>query len=142
MQSPIPWKILFKLARTPDILATALHSLVRRNILVNWDYYLRSDRTSAPFRLISLKITNACNLRCKMCGQWGESGYNFARPSEFLGKIVPKEHYIAMIDQVAHVHPHIYVWGGEPFLYPGLLDVLRHIKSKKLILNIVTNRVK
>ena len=26
-------------------------------------------------RRVSLTITNACNLRCKMCGQWSETGY-------------------------------------------------------------------
>jgi len=25
--------------------------------------------------LISLTITNACNLKCEMCGQWGPEGY-------------------------------------------------------------------
>jgi MoaA/NifB/PqqE/SkfB family radical SAM enzyme len=26
-------------------------------------------------RRVSLTITDACNLKCKMCGQWSESGY-------------------------------------------------------------------
>ena len=26
-------------------------------------------------QFISFTLTNACNLRCKMCGQWSESGY-------------------------------------------------------------------
>ena len=32
--------------------------------------------TPTPFPLfISLALTNACNLCCKMCGQWSETGY-------------------------------------------------------------------
>lgn len=26
-------------------------------------------------QFISFTLTNACNLRCKMCGQWSETGY-------------------------------------------------------------------
>ena len=142
MQSPIPLGILIKMARTPDILTTVLRTLWRREFSAKWDYYLRSDGYSKPFRLVGIKITNACNLKCKMCGQWGETGYNFDRPSEELRQVVPKERYISMVDEVSRVRPHFYIWGGEPFLYPGLLEVMRYIKKKRLILNIVTNGIK
>ncbi|MCB9247272.1 MAG: hypothetical protein H6613_01355 [Ignavibacteriales bacterium] len=26
-------------------------------------------------KIISFTLLNACNLRCKMCGQWSETGY-------------------------------------------------------------------
>ncbi len=142
MLSPVSLRILAKMIRTPDILATVLQTLWRRRVSANWDYYFSPDGWSRPFRLISIKITNACNLSCKMCAQWGETGYNFDRPSEAVRQVVPTERYLTMVDEVAHLRPHFYIWGGEPFLYPGLLDVMRHMKRKKLILNIVTNGVK
>jgi len=46
-----------------------------------------------------------------------------------------------MIDDVAPVKPHIYITGGEPFLYKGLAPLVNYMKERKLSVQIVTNGV-
>jgi len=46
-----------------------------------------------------------------------------------------------MIDDVVGVKPHIYITGGEPFLYKGLVPLVNYMKEKKLNVQIVTNGV-
>lgn len=86
-----------------------------------------------------MKITNACNLRCKTCAQWGETGYNFNKTGEELIKTVPVKDYLALSDRLAAHRPFYYIWGGEPFLYPDLLKLTRQIKRNKSLLALVTN---
>ncbi len=31
---------------------------------------------------VSFTLTNACNLRCRMCGQWSDEEYIRARPAD------------------------------------------------------------
>jgi hypothetical protein len=36
--------------------------------------YMRSDGTSCLPEALTLYLTGQCNLRCRMCGQWGDVG--------------------------------------------------------------------
>jgi len=97
-------------------------------------------RDPAPLRQISIKITNMCHLRCPMCAQWGMHGYNIGKSgSELRRDQVTPEQYVAMIDEVAHLRPLYYVWGGEPFLYKGLMDVVGHMKRRGSAVTLVTS---
>ncbi len=70
-----------------------------------------------------MRLTDKCNHRCAVCGQYGEDGYN--RDDNELPTVrgnVSVERYKEMIDNLAHLKPHIYITGGEPFLYKGLVS--------------------
>lgn len=90
-------------------------------------------------RFISFTVTNACNLRCRMCGQWSEEGYirNHtidARQSMLLGD------WKRLVDEIAgHRIRFILVRGGEPFLFNGILDLLSYITTRGIPLSIDTN---
>ena len=93
--------------------------------------------------LISMRITDVCNHRCAVCGQYGSGGYN--RDDNDLPTVkgnVPVKKYIEMIESISHLKPHIYITGGEPFLYNGLIELGNFIKKKGLTLQVVTNGVK
>jgi radical SAM protein with 4Fe4S-binding SPASM domain len=47
-----------------------------------------------------------------------------------------------MVDEVAEHRPIINITGGEPFLYPGLLDLAEHVKRRGLTLMVTTNGVR
>jgi MoaA/NifB/PqqE/SkfB family radical SAM enzyme len=141
MHSRLPLSFITRLARTPYIMTKTVKGLVRKHLTVNFDYnFLKGE--SLPLTQISIKITNLCNLRCKMCAQWGEKGYNFAKPNTELKEVVPLETYRKMVDEVAHLRPLIYIWGGEPFLYPDLIPLASYMKEKKFIISLVTNGMK
>jgi radical SAM protein with 4Fe4S-binding SPASM domain len=141
MKGKITPPILFKLAKCPSVMNFAVRGFVRRGLTASL-YYRRKDNVSLAPLAYNLKITNACNLRCKMCAQWGERGYNFTRPSSEIKQIVPLETYKKMIDDIKHLKPAVYIWGGETFLYPPLMDLMKYIKKNKLVLELVTNGVR
>lgn len=143
IHSHLPLSFLTGIIKTPHIRNKVLEGLQRKHFGVNEDYK-RDDGFSGPLTQISLRITNMCNLHCKMCGQWGEKGYNKDKlkddvQRELLKKVVPLEVYKKMVDDTAHLKPIYYIWGGEPFLYPDLLELTAYIKEKGSVLSLVTN---
>jgi MoaA/NifB/PqqE/SkfB family radical SAM enzyme len=89
--------------------------------------------------LVYFKVTGACNLRCKMCGQYGDKGVMNDCAGEENKKILPLETWKKFIDEIAPKRPVIYVWGGEPFLYPHLMPLTKYIIDKGLFLSLNTN---
>jgi len=142
MHSRVPSSFIFKLCSTPSIMARVLTGLFRKHIAVNLDYNFFKNGQSHNFSQISIKITHKCNLRCKMCGQWGETGYNLNKPKEVINEVVPLETYKKMVDDVSHIKPIIYIWGGEPFLYDDIMPLVAYMKEKKLLVSLVTNGMK
>ena len=45
------------------------------------------DGTGDKIELVSLRITDMCNLRCHSCGQWGDNGYLVGTPLKELKQI-------------------------------------------------------
>ena len=88
--------------------------------------------------VLSFTLTNRCNLRCKMCGQWGVEGYLKDRPRPPAD--LPAAVWNRLTDEAAdHGREWIGIRGGEPFLHPDILDVLRHMKARQLRVSMDTN---
>ncbi len=103
------------------------------------------DGRPDKLRQVSLRITDMCNLRCHSCGQWGDNGYLHDTSLKDLKKReVPVETYIDLVDQLdgEGVRPVFYIWGGEPMLYPGMIDLLRHMSEKGMPVTLVSNGTK
>ncbi len=87
---------------------------------------------------VSFTLTNACNLRCKMCGQWGEEGY-------MNSKMVPVknlelEKWKSLVDELVENNvTSVLLRGGEPFLFRGIMELVNYINSKKIFISIDTN---
>lgn len=93
-------------------------------------------------RLVSLRITDMCNLRCHTCGQWGDSGYLLGKSfKELKQNEVPVEVYKRLVDQIVDAgwSPIWYIWGGEPMLYPGIIELLYYIAERKMPIMMVSN---
>jgi MoaA/NifB/PqqE/SkfB family radical SAM enzyme len=88
---------------------------------------------------VSFTITNACNLRCKMCGQWSENGYMLDESTRI--KPAMKLHdWKRVIDEIAeHNINSVLIRGGEPFLHPHILEILNCLDSKNIFISIDTN---
>jgi MoaA/NifB/PqqE/SkfB family radical SAM enzyme len=74
-----------------------------------------------------------------MCGQWGErgtfkeigrKGYRAELTAGDIGSIV---------EQVAHWKPAVTLFGGEPLVNPGIVDMILLIKRAGLRCNMITN---
>ena len=119
--------------------------------------HLESPATAAvPMpTFVQLRVTNLCNLRCKMCGQWGDTGIfrshsapdagdgalERARIQELIGakRQLSLSDYVALLDQIAPWQPIVSLFGGEPLLYPDILPLIREIKKRGLTCTIITN---
>ena len=105
---------------------------------------------------VQLRVTNLCNLRCKMCGQWGDTGIyrsdgfsasatdgepEGARIKERIGlnRQMTLADYKRILDEVEPWSPIISLFGGEPLLYPDILPLVQDIKRRGLTCTVITN---
>jgi len=104
---------------------------------------------------VQLRVTNLCNLRCRMCGQWGDTGIyrsgfpasatdgerERARIRELIGakRQLSLDDYVKLLDQLAPFQPIVSLFGGEPFLYPDILPLIREVKKRGLTCTVITN---
>ena len=102
--------------------------------------YHRTDGRSSRLSLITFRITPLCNLSCRMCCQRGKTGVlkgEFAR--EEAKTIVPMERYMSLVDELTQINPILYIWGGEPFLYPNFMDLAQYMAKKCRAFTVNTN---
>jgi len=135
----VPLSIFLKVAlRTPDVFMGIVRETVRSHVARLWDLRFGDGRARPP-RYVDIKLTNRCNLRCKMCGQWGEQGTMHGAPAEVLREELDLETLKGIVDDMGRFRPLFYLWGGEPFLYPDLVPLLDYLNRKRTIVAINTN---
>lgn len=88
------------------------------------------------FNVINLHVTDCCNFNCKHC---------FVKKE---GKQLSLENAKICVDKMADYftqnnipNARINIAGGEPFLYPHLVELVDHIYSKHIFISIITNGV-
>lgn len=92
-------------------------------------------RPSEYPRWIVLQLVEACNLRCQMCYEWGERGsYHRLGSARLDFEIVRR-----VVRDCAPGRPCFELFGGEPFLYPRIADVIGLIGDTGCVLGIPTN---
>ncbi len=124
-------------AKTVKQPAYALRVAARR-IASYYSYYLGRGRSSAP-EAITFFLTRLCNLRCKMCGQWGDVGATKTAEADKLGSWLDYDEICQVLEEVKMYRPSITLFGGEPLLHPDCLDIMRYVKKLKLHGLIITN---
>jgi radical SAM protein with 4Fe4S-binding SPASM domain len=102
-------------------------------------HYLSDRGRSCPPESVTLFLTHRCNLRCSMCGQWGEGGITKKRSVEFIKEELPFDALRSTVDGMASYSPAVTLFGGEPLLYKDCVPLIRHIKSKGMHCLIITN---
>lgn len=120
-------------------LAQAFIRIFRSNHV---DYYRPSGKTGV-LPLVTFKLTPKCNLTCVMCGQRGVKGKlkgKFALEEE--KSILPKERYIELAKELKNKTNVFYMWGGEPFMYPGFMDLAEGVLKHIPVLAVNTNGTK
>lgn len=85
-------------------------------------------------KLIEWRLSNVCNYKCSFCPSIYNDGSNrFLKFSE----------YTKIIDQLFFNNESYKTWfqftGGEPTLYPRIIDLLKYIKDKNGYTSIISN---
>jgi len=103
-------------------------------IVSNWekiDHMQKNSMASVP-RLLMLEVTNACNLKCKMCGN--------SKMTRNKG-MMPKSFGIRMIQEAAQmgIQEVALYTTGEPLIYPHLEQLIIEAKKQELYCYITSN---
>jgi radical SAM protein with 4Fe4S-binding SPASM domain len=143
-QSWVPITTILKTA--PKLLEIPKYA---KNVaMIQVDKFLRSlsnksgDGAADKIRQCSVRITDYCNLRCHTCGQWGDRGFlRSCSLKELKEHEVSPERYISLLrDLEAHGHtPSVYLWGGEPMLYKGSVEIIEEAARLGMPPSIATN---
>ena len=136
----MPIQFLWPICKNPDLIMNFSRGAYREFVKSKLDYK-NEDGSSSALWLLSLRITHRCNHKCAICAQWGESGYNARKDTPKVAGEVPVETYMKVIDELAPKKVHVYITGGEPFLYEPLVPLVNYMKQKGLKVQIVTNGV-
>ena len=87
-----------------------------------------------PFSILiaKFKLTNQCNLRCRMCDIWKDGLRN--KKELPIGKVLESIEFLKGQGLVK-----LSLSGGEPLLYPGFKTLILHALKLGLQVNITTN---
>lgn len=140
MLSRIPLKIIAdKILENPSYIPVAAKALWRKHIDANIDIARKDGIAKKPPIQISLRITNRCNQRCAICGQFGLKGYiNKGGVKDFSNEL-DLDMYKKLVDEVCENRPIFYITGGEALLYKDLFNLTGYIKKKKCYVYVITN---
>lgn len=108
--------------------------------LSTWALEQRSQvnppRESDGPRVVTLEITDRCNLRCKMCWFWGEAGQGDA----FRGREMSDEALERLVEELGEWKPWLVITGGEPMLRPkAVLRIARRAKARGMPVSLINN---
>lgn len=101
-------------------------------------YHFEDGRSSYP-ETISCLLTYRCNLRCKMCGQWGENGSSKHFTPDMLKQELSLGTIKGIVDDVKKFKPNITLFGGEPLLHKDCIEIVSYVKQAGMRCNVITN---
>jgi radical SAM protein with 4Fe4S-binding SPASM domain len=127
-------RFFYKTLRQPLYAAVVL----RKRAIAVFSYHFGKGSSSMP-EAVTLFLTHRCNLRCKMCGQWGEGGVTKSDGAAILKQELTPQQIRSVVDDLARFKTNITLFGGEPLLFPGCADVIGYIKKKGLHCLMITN---
>ncbi|MFX1344669.1 MAG: radical SAM protein [Promethearchaeota archaeon] len=90
-------------------------------------------------RNVTLQLTEACNLRCKMCYYWGETGCYSNAEKGRKPEILDFEILKPVLHYLSPIKPFYSLFGGEPFLYPQLEELVLTVKGLGSFIDTPTN---
>ncbi len=90
-------------------------------------------------RNVTLHLTENCNLRCKICYYWGETGAYSKSQTNQKPKTLNFEIVKNLIRELAIVKPTYSLFGGEPLLYPYFEELIDEIKKNNSFVDTPTN---
>ncbi len=101
----------------------------------------RRSSADSPFSLppvIILQLTEACNLRCRMCYEWGETGQQH-QPEKKKPATLSFDLVETLMEDCRREKTLYSLFGGEPLLYPDLERVIHTAKRVGSSIETVTN---
>ena len=92
-------------------------------------------------KYVTIDLTNSCNLNCIGCWTYSPLLKDKEASKEWKSEVIPFDKLKKLIDDLYDLGTkHIRLTGGgEPFLYPRIMDVIKLVKEKGMNCDITTN---
>lgn len=118
-----------------EVLKTTIKNTMQINRMRkdNADFYADMPK------YVGLKLTNDCNLRCKHCYQWNESGYHRFMDEKREASELPIEVIKQILEETEEEKARLYLWGGEPFVYTKINELIELLQEYDREVAICTN---
>lgn len=95
-------------------------------------------KTAVP-EVIGIKLTNRCNLRCKHCYQWNESGYHQDMDAFLQNMDLDPDLFRRILAETREAKSRLYLWGGEPLFHHRIEEILSMLEKDPRETSICTN---
>ena len=90
---------------------------------------------------IGLQLTNRCNLRCRHCFQWNQTGWHRQLKPAERKQDLDFDLIAKIVGQTAAARPNLYLWGGEPLSYSEWEPLTRLLEEHPLWTVLCTNGI-
>jgi radical SAM protein with 4Fe4S-binding SPASM domain len=88
---------------------------------------------------VTLQLTELCNLRCRMCYYWGETGTYSSATAPESRKVLDLDLIKKLVSELNPGKPIYSLFGGEPLMHPQIEDVIVTIKEAGSYVDTPTN---
>jgi len=88
---------------------------------------------------VTLQLTEACNLRCRMCYYWGDTGTYSSATLPERPKVLDLDLIKKLVRELNPGKPIYSLFGGEPLMHPRIEDVIVAIKASGSYIDTPTN---
>lgn len=99
--------------------------------VLSTDEQIKNFLGTEPLQTVSLRVTMACNLRCKHCYSIAGKKLNNELSLKEIKKIINDLKQLGTI--------RIFFTGGEPFIRPDILEILKYTDDNNFAIYISTN---
>lgn len=90
------------------------------------------------FKSLAFRLTDLCNLKCVFCGQAKQNAVEKLKNQKHFLEL---DELISITEQLVKYKPQVYLWGGEPLVYPKISEFIHYLRAQKLNVFITTNGV-
>jgi len=114
----------------PSTLTTLRRNLIaaHRNVRGIWQVMRAVVATDHPL-LVHLIPVRRCNLSCTYCNEYDD----FSKP-------VPTDQMLRRVDKLGELGTSVVtISGGEPLLHPDLDDIIRRMRTNRIVSGLITN---
>jgi MoaA/NifB/PqqE/SkfB family radical SAM enzyme len=128
--------------RHPGYTLSLIRKKISFKIRYRWISRHAGKNCKVPMPLVyKLELTHECNLRCKMCFQWGHEGWCRREKQNEKHEELDWDIIEQLFAAAGRTRPDIILIGGEPLLYSRFRDLACLIKKHRCHANICTNGI-
>jgi radical SAM protein with 4Fe4S-binding SPASM domain len=140
MQADLFLQMLQQGLRHPRYIIGLLRKKINLHRRYRWILQHAGEAGCVPLPLIyKLELTHACNLRCKMCFQWGQEGWCRKEKMHDRSGELDLDIIESLFAQVGKTRPDVILIGGEPLLYSHFESLSALLKKYQCNTTICTN---